>query len=100
MRRRSPGDADGELLRYRCHVGRAYDAGLLLRAQSESVERALWSALRVHRERAALLRRMAQQETISNSLASRWAERAAEHDAHARAVRALLIDAGKPELEA
>ena len=96
MRRRSPGDADGELLRYRCHVGRAYDAGLLLRAQSESVER----ALRVHRERAALLRRMAQQETISNSLASRWAERAAEHDAHARAVRALLIDAGKPELEA
>jgi two-component system, chemotaxis family, protein-glutamate methylesterase/glutaminase len=32
---------EGELLRYRCHVGHAYDAGLLLGAQTERVERAL-----------------------------------------------------------
>jgi two-component system chemotaxis response regulator CheB len=91
--------ADGELLRYRCHVGHAYDAGLLLGAQTEGVERALWSALRALEERAALLRRMARQQSVNSSLAGRWAERAAEHEAHAQAVRNLLVEAGRPDLE-
>ena len=90
---------DGDLLRYRCHVGHTYDAPLLLGAQTEIVERALWSALRALEERAALLRRLAGQETISKPLAGRWAELAAEHEAEARAVRSLLLDAGRPELE-
>jgi hypothetical protein len=33
------------------------------------------------------------------SLASRWAELATEHEAHAQAVRSLLLDAGKPQIE-
>jgi two-component system chemotaxis response regulator CheB len=90
---------EGEVLRYRCHVGHAYDAELLLGAQTDVVERALWTALRALEDRAALLRRMARQRTISNSLASRWAERAAEHEADAQAVRSLLLDAGRPDLE-
>jgi two-component system, chemotaxis family, protein-glutamate methylesterase/glutaminase len=90
---------DGELLRYRCHVGHAYDADLLLGAQTEGVERALWSALRALDERAALLRRLTRQEPINASLASRWAELATEHEAHAQAVRSLLLDAGKPQIE-
>jgi two-component system, chemotaxis family, protein-glutamate methylesterase/glutaminase len=87
---------DGDLLRYRCHVGHAYDADLLLGAQTEVVERALWTALRALEERAALLRRMAEQTSISNSLVMRWAGLAAEHEAHAQAVRSLLLDAGRP----
>jgi two-component system, chemotaxis family, protein-glutamate methylesterase/glutaminase len=87
--------AEGELLRYRCHVGHAYDAQLLLGAQTEVVEGALWSALRALEERAALLRRLAGQGPTSNALAARWAELAAEHEAQAEAVRRLLLDAGK-----
>ena len=90
---------DGELLRYRCHVGHAFDTELLLGAQTEEVERALWSALRALNERAALLRRMARQQSIKSSLAGRWAELAAEQEAHAQAVRKLLLDAHRPELE-
>lgn len=90
---------EGELLRYRCHVGHAYDADLLLGAHTDGVERALWSALRALEERAALLRRMARQQSINSALASRWAEQAAEHEAHAQAVRSLLLDAGRPDLE-
>jgi two-component system chemotaxis response regulator CheB len=90
---------NGELLRYRCHVGHAYDARLLLGAHTEVVGRALWSALRAREERAALLRRMAGQGTISNSLASRWAQVAEEHEAQAQAVRNLLLNARRPELE-
>ena len=91
--------SDGELLRYRCHVGHAYDANLLLGAQTQGVERALWSALRALEERAALLRRMAAQGSSGNSLATRWAELATEHEAQAQAVRSLLLKAGKSELE-
>jgi two-component system, chemotaxis family, protein-glutamate methylesterase/glutaminase len=90
---------EGELLRYRCHVGHAYDAGLLLGAQTEGVERALWTTLRALEDRAALLRRMARQQSVNSSLAGRWAERAAEHEAHAQAVRSLLVEAGRPDLE-
>jgi ABC-type transport system substrate-binding protein len=36
---------------------------------------------------------------VNSSLAGRWAERAAEHEAHAQAVRSLLGDAGGPDLE-
>lgn len=50
---------DGDTLHYRCRVGHAYSADTLLNASSESVERALWSALRALEERAALVRRMA-----------------------------------------
>ena len=91
--------SDGELLRYRNHVGHAYDEHLLLSAQTEVVEQALWSALRAHDERAALLRRLAGQEPVDSSLAGRWAELAAEHEAHAQAVRSLLLNAGRPEFE-
>lgn len=99
MRRGCSGDPDGELLRYRCHVGHAYDANLLLGAQTEAIERALWSALRALDERAALLRRLAGRETSSKHLTTRWAELATEHEAQAQAVRSLLIDAGRPDFE-
>jgi two-component system chemotaxis response regulator CheB len=90
---------DGELPRYRCHVGHAYDAQLLFGAQAEIVERALWTALRALEERAALLRRMAEEGSTRNSLTARWAELAAEHEDQAAAVRNLLLDAGRPRIE-
>ncbi len=49
---------EGELMRFRCHVGHGYTAEALLDAQSADLEMALWSALRALEENAALARRM------------------------------------------
>jgi two-component system chemotaxis response regulator CheB len=53
---------DGSFLRYRCHVGHAFTADTVLEAQTTQAEVMLWSLMRAHQERAALARRMAQQE--------------------------------------
>ena len=84
---------DAQLLRHRCHAGHAYDAGLLLEEQSELIDRALWSALRLHEERAALLRRHAEHARARACAreAQRWDQLAAEHDGHVRSIREFLM---------
>jgi two-component system chemotaxis response regulator CheB len=51
---------DGEAVRYRCRVGHAYSEDAMVSAQSDSVERALWAALRSLEERAALIQKLAE----------------------------------------
>jgi two-component system chemotaxis response regulator CheB len=51
---------DGDLLRYRCHIGHAFSADSLLAEQSESMENSLEQALRATEEKAATLRRLAE----------------------------------------
>jgi len=46
---------------WECHVGHRYSPSSLDHAQAESVEAALWTALRALRDRGALLRRLAEQ---------------------------------------
>jgi two-component system chemotaxis response regulator CheB len=50
---------EGELVRYRCHVGHAFTPLTLLDGQEHYIEDALWSALRALEESAALRRRSA-----------------------------------------
>jgi two-component system chemotaxis response regulator CheB len=50
---------DAKLLGYRCHTGHAYSAKTLLAEQSESLEAALWNAIRMMKEQAMLLSKMA-----------------------------------------
>lgn len=52
---------DGELVRYRCHVGHAFSPESLVEEQSDAIEDALYVALKGIEEKAAALRRMAQQ---------------------------------------
>ena len=84
---------DGDLLRYRCHVGHAFSAESLDAEQGEKLEAALWSALRALEERGALGRRMASQarEREHKNLAQRYEERAKEADEHAESLRKILL---------
>jgi two-component system chemotaxis response regulator CheB len=50
---------DGDVLRFRCRVGHAYTSQTMLEAQGDSIERALWTAVRQLEERALLMRKLA-----------------------------------------
>jgi two-component system, chemotaxis family, protein-glutamate methylesterase/glutaminase len=49
---------EGELVRYRCHVGHAYSAELMSLALDENLTRALGSALRALDERMAVAEKL------------------------------------------
>jgi two-component system chemotaxis response regulator CheB len=60
--------------RFRCQIGHAFTAETLVAAQDDELERALESALRMHRERVVLFRRM-QEKSEAQALphaAARW----------------------------
>ena len=56
---------EGDLLRYRCHIGHAYSVKSLAAANSEALDAAIWTAVRSLEEKVA----------IGHSLASRARER-------------------------
>jgi len=49
---------DGNLDRYRCHIGHSYTEKDLVLKQGEQIESTLWVALRMMEERTALLKKM------------------------------------------
>jgi two-component system chemotaxis response regulator CheB len=73
---------EGDLIRYRCHVGHTYTADLMGVALDESVRRALASALRNLEERLALARKLQRDASERNHVrvAESWAERAREYE--------------------
>jgi two-component system, chemotaxis family, protein-glutamate methylesterase/glutaminase len=71
---------EGELVRYRCHVGHTYTAELMSVALDENLRRALGSALRALEERrtlAAKLEKQAEQSGLPH-LAASWARKSLE----------------------
>jgi two-component system chemotaxis response regulator CheB len=80
---------DGELVRYRCHVGHAYSAEIMSLALDENLKRAFGSALRALDERVALARKLETQanQTGRTQIASSWAEKALEFEAEANVIR-------------
>lgn len=80
---------EGELVRYRCHVGHAYEGVLMSLAIDESLRRALASAMRVLDERAALVGRLREQAIRNgrNGLAELWDARAREYQQEANVIR-------------
>jgi two-component system chemotaxis response regulator CheB len=61
---------DGDLLRFRCHVGHAFSAESLMADQAEALETALRAALRLLEENAALARRMSARASERNHTTS------------------------------
>jgi two-component system, chemotaxis family, protein-glutamate methylesterase/glutaminase len=80
---------EGELSRFRCHVGHTYTAELMSLALDESLRRALASALRALEERAALARKLYNQSKTSGHdlLARTWREKVKEFDRETEIIR-------------
>jgi two-component system, chemotaxis family, protein-glutamate methylesterase/glutaminase len=85
---------NGELLRFRCHVGHAFTAESLVVEQSEELETALWSALRSLEEKVMLTRRMAQRahDRGLTKAAVSFEARTREAERHAEVLRHLLLN--------
>ncbi|ESW89130.1 protein-glutamate methylesterase [Mesorhizobium sp. LSJC285A00] len=83
---------DGPITRYRCHTGHAFGADVLMQAQADDAEQALWSLLRAHQQRAELAKRTAKREAARerHSLASQMAARAAEYEADAKLIEEII----------
>lgn len=90
-----------ELVRFRCRVGHAWTAHGLIGRQSESLEEALWIALRALEERAALAGRLAgrMQGRGSDRLASRYRDQMVDCKRQAGVVRDILMNPPPSEVE-
>lgn len=84
----------GKVVRYRCHVGHGYTADTLMSAQAQTLEDALWSALRALEENAAMRRRMAQRVRKGNlhTMAQQYDEQAHAAEIRAKIIRSVLTD--------
>lgn len=90
---------EGNLLRYRCHVGHAYTANGLRAEQASHLEGALWAAVRTLEESAALARRMANRARQRNNrrTAEHFEARAQEDAQRADLVRQALTLTTTPD---
>jgi len=75
---------------FRCHVGHAFSPGALVAEQAESLERALWAAMRALEESASMAKRM----SSSTHVGSRFAEKARTQMNQAELVRRMLTGGG------
>lgn len=86
--------------RYRCRVGHAWSAASLLEEQANSLESALWMALRALEEKAELSRRMARaRESVGSvGVASRYDALADESHRATLLIRDLIASMGAVRL--
>jgi two-component system chemotaxis response regulator CheB len=84
---------EGGILRFRCRVGHIYSPDSMLAAQTDSVDRALWAALRSLEERAALTRRLAERarRRKHTGVATAFEQRANAAEEHAAVVKEMLL---------
>ncbi len=80
------------LLRFRCRVGHVYSPDSMLAAQTDEVDRVLWTALRTLEERAALAHKLAERgrERGHSWVEKAFTQRAREAEKEAEQIRALL----------
>lgn len=89
---------EGELVRFRCRVGHAWTSEGLLASQSETLDAALWTALRALEESAALSQQLSDRaQTRGNArLAERLADNALLATRRADVIRNVLLS-DRPE---
>jgi two-component system chemotaxis response regulator CheB len=84
--------SDGKVIFFRCAEGHAYSPDSLLAAEGESLERALWVAVKTLDERAALLRRLVQKTSHDgpNCVTKSLQAKAEECEHSAASLRGIL----------
>jgi two-component system chemotaxis response regulator CheB len=87
------------LLRFRCSVGHQYSPESLLDANIDSVESALWAAVRIVEDRVALLDRMARRarESGNRHVADTFEQQAHDLVGRAATIRSALGGLGRGE---
>ena len=83
------------LMRFRCRVGHVYSPETMIAAQTDEVDRALWTALRTLEERAALAHRLAERarERLHPLVDKAFTDRAIQTERDADQIRQLLYRA-------
>ena len=89
---------DGRVVRYQCHVGHQYAPDALEHEQRDSVDAALWTAVRALEEQAALKARMAERAAANrlSTVADGFREGARDAHAQAQQIRSVLFAAATP----
>lgn len=89
--------SESGLPRFRCHTGHGFTPDTLLSGQNGHLEHALWSAVRVLKERAALHRQIAARGRESGQvhLVERYLAKAEEEDAKAATIEQLIAPEGQ-----
>ena len=84
---------DGDLTRYRCHVGHQFTTEGLDAEQQNGVESALWSAVRVLEEHAELRKRLATRAEAAglDAVSSGFSRSADDSQQQAHTIRQLLF---------
>lgn len=87
---------DGQLVRYRCHVGHQYSPAGLDSGQHDVVETALWTAVRVLEEHADLRSRMSRRADLAglDTVSTGFAASAQTAHQQAQAIRDVLLAGG------
>ena len=82
------------LMRFRCRVGHVYSPETMIAAQTDEVDRALWTALRTLEERAALAHRLAERarERQHPLVDKAFTDRARQTERDADQIRQLLYE--------
>ena len=88
-------DGAGQDLRFRCHVGHAYAPEIFLSQKSEEFEAALWTSLRLLKEKATLTRQMAARARAAGNghreeVVARIEEQAQLDERYVRTIQELL----------
>jgi len=84
---------EGDLLRFRCRVGHAFSPESMRDGYTESVEGALWSAVRILEESASLERKLAGEAASrgDNATADRFSDVATGREEQAGVIRDMLM---------
>jgi len=92
---------EGDLVRFRCRVGHAWTSEALLASQSETLDAALWTALRALEENAALSQQLSSRARRrgNDRLADRFADNAELAMRRAGTIRDVLLQETKPRHE-
>ena len=89
---------DNHLTRFRCHTGHVYYGEDLLAEQSEALEAALWTAVRMFKEKTVLGRQLATltRERGEEGTAARFEEDAQLAERYAALIQEHVLGAGPP----